>query len=84
MIAVLSIADLILAFSFGMYFHVGYFADKTIFRIASDLAFIEGALVFCAGAFLAFLRASVSAISVILMITGGAMLGLSVLFGAMG
>ena len=84
LIEALTLADLVISVSFGLYFPEGYFSDKTIFRIASDVAFLEGAVVFCVGALHAFLRSSIAPISVILMLTGGAMFGLSVVFGALG
>lgn len=84
LLEVLTLADLVVSVSFGLYFPVGYFSGKTIFRIASDIMFLEGAVVFCVGALLAFLRSNISSISIIFMVTGGAMFGLSVVFGALG
>jgi CHASE2 domain-containing sensor protein len=66
---------------FGIFFPVGYFSQKTITRIASDLAFVEGAVIFFAGALIAFYRLSISSPVKILMTIGAAMIGLSVVFG---
>jgi hypothetical protein len=62
---------------------IGYFSDKSFSRIVSDLAFIEGAMIFFAGALMAFYRSSFSSMTKILMIIGTAMIGLSVVFGVL-
>ena len=80
-VSVLSIADVSVSAFFGLLFPIGYFSQKSIARIASDLAFVEGAVFFFAGALLAFFRSSFSSPAKSLMIIGGAMIGLSVVFG---
>jgi hypothetical protein len=60
---------------------IGYFSQKSFTRIASDLAFIEGAVIFFVGAIMAFFRSSFSSAVKVLMIVGAAMIGLSVVFG---
>jgi len=62
---------------------IGYFSHKSFTRIASDLAFLEGALMFFAGALMAFYRSSLSSTTKVLMIIGAAMIGLSVVFGVL-
>jgi hypothetical protein len=60
---------------------IEYFSHKSSMRIASDLAFIEGAAIFFVGAVMAFYRSSFSSTVKALMIVGIAMIGLSVMFG---
>lgn len=79
--AILSIADVSLGAFFGLFLSIGYFSGKTITRIASDMAFLEGAVIFCAGSALAFFSSHLSSRYIILMIVGAAMLGVSVVFG---
>jgi hypothetical protein len=62
---------------------IGYFSHKSFSRIVSDIAFIEGAVIFFAGALMAFYRSSFSSMTKILMILGAAMIGLSVVFGVL-
>jgi len=80
-LSVLSIADLSVGFIAFARFPVGYFSQKSMARIASDLAFVEGAVIFFAGALLAFFRSTLSSSVKALMIIGAAMIGLSVVFG---
>ncbi len=77
---ILSISDVLLGL-FGVYVSVGYFSGKTITRIASDLAFLEGAVVFCAGSVMAFYRSRLSSRYLIPMIVGVSMIAISVVFG---
>lgn len=95
--SILSIADLSIGVFFGLFLSwmplnpysialfsawpIGYFSHKSFTRIASDLAFIEGAVIFFAGALMAFYRSSFSSTTKALMIIGAAMIGLSVVFG---
>ena len=65
-------------------FPIGYFADKSVSRIASDLAFVEGAVIFFAGALTAFFRQTFSPTVKAVMVLGAAMVGLSVVFGLLG
>jgi len=62
---------------------IEYFSNKSFARIVSDLAFIEGAVIFFAGALMAFYRSSFSSTTKILMIIGAVMIGLSVVFGVL-
>lgn len=78
---VLSMADVSLGVFFGLFFPIGYFSGKTIARIASDLAFLEGTVIFFLGSLLAFFHSGLSSRMIILMIVGAAMIGLSVVFG---
>jgi len=80
-VTLLSLADVTSGVFFGLFFPMGYFSDKSITRIASDLAFVEGAATFFAGALFAFFYSNISSRVVVLMVTGAAMMGLSVLFG---
>jgi len=79
--SVLSIANVVIGVFFGLFFPLGYFSQKSITRIASDLAFFEGAVIFFAGALMAFFHSSLSSTVKALMIIGAAMIGLSVVFG---
>jgi endonuclease V-like protein UPF0215 family len=79
--AVLLAADVVAGVFFGLFFQEGYFSGKSITRIVSDLAFVEGAVVFFAGALLAFFHSSLSLRVKALMVLGAAMVGLSVVFG---
>ncbi len=63
---------------------IEYFSHKSFTRIASDLAFIEGAVTFFAGALMAFYRSGLSSTTKVLMTIGAAMIGLSVVFGVLG
>jgi hypothetical protein len=80
-ISVLSIADVVTGVLFGLFFSVGYFAEKSVTRIASDLSFVEGAVIFFVGAIMAFFHANISSNAKALMIIGAAMMGLAVYFG---
>jgi len=60
---------------------IEYFSEKSFTRIASDLAFVEGAVIFFVGALVAFFRSSFSSTPKKFMIVGAAMIGLSVVFG---
>ena len=80
-LAVLSIVDVVAGVLFGLFLPVGYFSGKSIIRIVSDIAFVEGALIFFAGALLAFFYSNLSWHVKVLMVVGAAMMGLSVVFG---
>ena len=79
--SVLSIMNVLMGVFFGLFFPAGYFAQKSVARIASDLSFIEGAVIFFFGAIMAFFHAHVSSNAKALMIIGAAMIGLAVYFG---
>jgi hypothetical protein len=79
--SILSIADVFLGFLFAEFFPFGYFSQKSITRIASDLAFVEGAVIFFVGALIAFFRSKITSTLKAMMIIGAAMVGLSVVFG---
>jgi hypothetical protein len=79
--AVLLLVDIVAGVFFGLFFQIGYFSGKSIVRIVSDFAFIEGAVVFFAGAVLAFFGSSFSWRIKALMVLGASMVGLSVVFG---
>lgn len=80
-LAVLTIADIIAGVLFELFLPVGYFSGKSILRIVSDIAFVEGAFIFFAGALLAFFHSDLSWRVKVLMVVGAAMMGLSVAFG---
>jgi hypothetical protein len=80
-LAVLTIADVAAGVLFGLLLPVGYFSGKSITRIVSDIAFVEGAFIFFAGALLAFFHSPISWHAKVLMVVGAAMVGLSVVFG---
>ena len=79
--SVLSVADMLIGVFLGMFLPIGYFAQKSVMRIASDLSFVEGAVIFLAGALLAFFRSTLTSPVKVLIIAGAAMIGLSVVFG---
>jgi hypothetical protein len=79
--SILSIADVSIGVFFGLFFPVGYFSQKSIARIASDLAFVEGSVIFFVGAILAFYRSTLSSSVKALMIIGATTIGLSIVFG---
>ena len=97
LMSILVLADLCIGVFFGLFLswmtlnpysialfsavEIGYFSHKSFTRIASDLAFFEGAVIFFAGALMAFYRSRFSSTTNILMIIGAAMIGLSVVFG---
>ena len=62
---------------------VEFFSGKSGIQIMSDLVFLEGAIVFCIGAFWAFLTPKLELEKVLLMITGAGMMGLSVVIGVL-
>ncbi len=80
-LAVLSIVDLIAGVFSVLFFPIGYFAGKPVTRIASDLAFVEGALIFFVGALMAFFHSDQTSRMKALMIVGVAMIVVSVVFG---
>ena len=98
--SILSLADFLIGVFFGLFLpwlplnpysiallstiSIDYFSHKSSLRIASDLAFIEGATVFFVGALMAFYRSSFSLNVKALIIIGIAMIGLSVVFGILG
>ena len=80
-LAVLSIVDLVAGVFSVLFFPIGYFAGKSSTRIASDLAFVEGALIFFAGALIAFIHSHWTSRMRALMIVGAAMIIVSIVFG---
>jgi hypothetical protein len=80
-VGVLSLVNFFLGGVFSFFVNFGYFYSKSWLRIASDLAFVEGAVIFFVGAVLAFFFADLSFRNVFLMVVGAVMFGLSVLFG---
>jgi hypothetical protein len=82
-LAILSAANVVIGITFGLFFPEGYFSEKSIPRIISDLAFFEGATLFFAGALLAYFHSPVSLRAKALMIIGASMFGISVGFGAL-
>jgi hypothetical protein len=81
-LAILSAANVAIAVFFALYLQVGYFSEKSIARIISDLAFVEGSTSLFVGAILAFFRPSVSRLAKVLMVVGVSMIVISVGFGA--
>jgi hypothetical protein len=81
-LAILSAANAAIGIFFGLFFPVGYFSEKSVPRIISDLAFVEGATFFLAGALSAFYGSRVSLRAKLLMVIGASMLGICVGFGA--
>jgi hypothetical protein len=80
-LTVLSIVDLVAGVFSVLFFPIGYFAGKSVTRIASDLAFVEGALLFFVGALMAFIHSHRTSRMKALMIVGAAMFMVSVVFG---
>ena len=81
-LAILLAANVAIGVCFGLFLPVGYFSGKSVFRIISDLAFIEGATLFFVGALSAFYGSRVSSRAKLLMVIGASMLGICVGFGA--
>jgi hypothetical protein len=81
-LAILLAANAVIGIFFGVFFPVGYFSGKSVPRIISDLAFVEGATLFFAGALSAFYGSRVSLRSKLLMVIGALMFGICVGFGA--
>lgn len=81
-LAILSAANVVIGISFGLFFPKGYFSEKSVPRIISDLAFLEGATLFFAGALIAYSHSPVSLRAKALMLIGASMFGISVGFGA--
>lgn len=80
---VLLIADAVASAFIELFFPTGYFSGKSIPRIVSDLAFVEGAAIFFVGGLLAFFHSNLSPRAITLLIVGASMVGLSVLFGVL-
>jgi hypothetical protein len=86
-IILVSAALLILDISMGALAGLGwlnnvwYFADKSSFRVASDLAFIEGAVVFSAGSFIAFFSLHLNIREKSLIAVGAVLVGISLALG---
>jgi len=81
-LGVLLTVNMILSLLFDALFPTGYFSNKSVPRIMSDLAFIEGATVFFLGALLAFSYSNVTLRVKTLMVIGALMIAISVGFGA--
>ena len=81
-LAILLAANAVIGIFFGVFFPVGYFSGKSVPRIISDLAFVEGATFFFAGALSAFYGSRVSLRAKLLMVIGASMFGICVGFGA--
>jgi hypothetical protein len=81
-LAMLLAANVAISIFFGLFFPVGYFSDKSVPRIISDLAFVEGATFFFAGALSAFYGSRISLRAKLLMVVGASMFGISVGLGA--
>jgi polyferredoxin len=80
-IAILLIVDASLGAFLELTSPIGYFSGKSVARIVSDLAFVEGATFFFAGTLLAFMRSNLSSSNKALLVIGASLLGLSVVFG---
>jgi hypothetical protein len=80
-LAVLLAANAVVAGFFYVFFPVGYFSEKSVPRIISDLCFLEGAVLFFGGALSVFFHSPVSLRAKALMVIGASMFGLSVCFG---
>jgi hypothetical protein len=65
----------------NLLFTTGYFSQKSVPRIISDLAFVEGASSFFVGALLAFFFSNLNLRVAALIIIGAALIGISVVFG---
>jgi hypothetical protein len=61
--------------------NIWFFADKSGWRVASDLAFIEGAVLFSAGSFIAFFSMNFNKREKTLIAVGAALIGLSIALG---
>jgi hypothetical protein len=80
-LAVLLAANTILSIFFGLLFPIGYFSDKSVPRMISDLTFVEGAAIFFLGALLAFHHSKVNLRVKALIVIGASMIAASVGFG---
>jgi hypothetical protein len=81
-LTVLLAANAVIGGFFYVFFPVGYFSEKSVPRIISDLCFLEGAVLFFGGALLAFFHSPLSLRAKALMIIGASMFGISVGLGA--
>jgi len=81
-LGVLLTVNMILSLLAGALFPIGYFSNKSVPRIMSDLAFIEGAAVFFLGALFAFSYSNVTLRVKTLIVIGASMIAISVGFGA--
>lgn len=81
-LAILLAANVAIGIFFGLFFPVGYFSDKSVPRIISDLSFVEGATFFFVGAISAFYGSTVSLRAKLLMVIGALMFVICVGFGA--
>lgn len=77
-LAILLTTNVVLGVVFGLFFPIGYFAEKSVSRIVSDLTFIEGAAIFFAGAILAFSYSRIGSRVKALMIVGASMIVVSI------
>jgi len=73
--------DVALGVSSGLFQNIEFFSEKSSVRIVSDLAFVEGAIVFFVGGLVALVHSNLSLREIALMIIGAAMIGISVVFG---
>lgn len=78
----LSLVNFFLGWFFSTFVNFGYFYSKSLLRIVSDLAFVEGAFIFFVGAALTFFYVDLSFRNVFLMVIGVIMFFLSILFGS--
>lgn len=80
-LAVLSIADLGIGMSAGLFHGIGFFPEKSECRLASDLAFVEGATILFIGSIMAFHSRNVKLREIAVTTVGAIMIGLAVVFG---
>lgn len=83
-VGVLSLVNFFLGLIFSFFVNFGYFYNKSLLRIVSDLAFVEGAFIFFVGAVLTFFYVDLSFRNVFLMFVGVIMFCLSIFFGLFG
>jgi hypothetical protein len=80
-ISVLSIFDVVMGFSSPLLSFLEYFSGKSVFRVASDLAFLEGAVIFGVGSFLAFFSSEFGLREALPLLVGALMIGVALVFG---
>jgi hypothetical protein len=82
--AILLVVDISIGALSGLFHNVKFFSQKSGARVASDLAFLEGAVILFVGAVAAFFSSKPGLREMALIIIGVVMFGMSVVFGMFG
>jgi len=81
---ILLVIDVFIGVLSSLFHDVGFFSQKSSARVASDLAFLEGAVILLVGAVAAFFSFKPSLREMALMLIGVVMIVISVVFGMFG